>query len=421
MGTISLPILLRLERMIGYDGRTVNISGKTPQIQNDKGTYSDGLLCHDDRPGLPRLPPSLYKRDMNTPSGHRTARLRSSNGARVTLEDIARDSGLSVATIDRVINERPGVHKRTRSRVLEVASRLGYIDATITELPEPVGPQPMVSLDFVLPDGTNSFILNLAQQLEAHGAGRTDLRLRLHMIEGFNPAALAAKLAELIGRSHGVGITALDHPVVREAIRSLTGSGVPVLTLASDITQVPRIAYVGIDNRAAGRLAGYLLGRFLPKGPSKVALFAGSLSYRGHEEREMGFRHIVSEAYPQLSVAELREINDDTGRAYEEAKTLLGKYADLAGIYSIGGGTEGIAQALEESGRASDVVFIGHELTEHTRRFLMSGTLDVVIDQNPRVEAREAIDLLMRAARQEPFMRGATVRVHAIFRENLPE
>ncbi|WP_284946693.1 LacI family DNA-binding transcriptional regulator [Acidisoma cladoniae] len=358
---------------------------------------------------------------MNASGSSRTPRLRSPNGSRITLDDIARDSGLSVATVDRVINARPGVHGRTRNRVLEVASRLGYITATVTELPEVSASAPIISLDFVLPDGTNSFILNLAQQIELLGAARPDLRLRLHMIEGFNPAALAAKLAELVGRSHGVGITALDHPVVREAIRSLTGSGIPVLTLASDITQVPRIAYVGIDNRAAGRLAGYLLGRFLPKAPAKIALFAGSLSYRGHEEREMGFRHIVSEAYPDLSVVELREVNDDTGRGYEEAKALLGKYADIAGIYSIGGGTEGIARALEETGRAQDVVFVGHELTEHTRRFLMSGTMDVVIDQNPRVEAREAIDLLTRAARQEVFVRGATVRVHAIFRENLPE
>jgi LacI family transcriptional regulator len=354
-------------------------------------------------------------------TGSPAARPKASNGARVTLEDVARDSGLSVATVDRVINERPGVRERTRSRVLDVACRLGYIAGAAEEVAKITRPLPLVSLDFVLPNGTNTFILNLAEQLEMFAARRPDLRLRLHMIEGFNPAALAAKLAELMGRSNGVGITALDHPVVREAIRGLTGSGIPVLTLASDIMNVPRLAYVGIDNRAAGRLAGYLLGRFLPKGPAKVAVFAGSLSYRGHEEREMGFRHIVNEAYPELSVVELREVNDDPGRGYEEAKALLAKYADIAGIYSIGAGTEGIARALEETGRAQDVVFVGHELTEHTRRYLMSGTMDVVIDQNPRVEAREAIELLTRAARREPFQRGANLRVHAIFRENLPE
>ena len=86
---------------------------------------------------------------------------------------------------------------------------------------------------------------------------------------------------------------------------------VKVLTLVSDIHHVPRIAYVGIDNRAAGRLAGYLLRRFLGNNVfGKVALFTGSLSYRGHEEREMGFRNILSEESPSLAIVQVREIMD---------------------------------------------------------------------------------------------------------------
>ena len=68
-----------------------------------------------------------------------------------------------------------------------------------------------------------------------------------------------------------------------------------------------------------------------------------------------------------------------------------------------------------------EVVFIGHELTEHTRRFLLAGTMDAVIDQNPRVEAREAVDRLLRAARGEPGPEPIPIRIHAIFRENMPE
>ena len=70
------------------------------------------------------------------------------------------------------------------------------------------------------------------------------------------------------------------------------------MTLVSDIAHAPRLGYVGIDNRNAGRLAGHLLGRFVPGSAGEVALFAGSLSYRGHEEREMGFRHILAEDFP---------------------------------------------------------------------------------------------------------------------------
>ena len=65
------------------------------------------------------------------------------------------------------------------------------------------------------------------------------------------------------GQTQGVGVIALDHPTVREAIRSLSANDIKVVTIASDILHVPRVAYIGIDNRAAGRLAGYLLNRFM--------------------------------------------------------------------------------------------------------------------------------------------------------------
>ena len=193
------------------------------------------------------------------------------------------------------------------------------------------------------------------------------------------------------------------------------------MTLVSDIAHAPRLGYVGIDNRNAGRLAGHLLGRFVPGSAGEVALFAGSLSYRGHEEREMGFRHILAEDFPNLRIVELREVRDDLERSYAEAAALLAARPKLRGIYNIGAGNRGIARALEESGRAREVVFVGHELTEHTRRFLLSGTMDAVIDQNPYVEAREAIEQLLMAARGEHRADPVPIRIHAIFRENIPE
>lgn len=324
---------------------------------------------------------------------------------------------MSSATVDRVLNNRSGVKARTRELVFDAARRLGYLG---TDSEATSGNSP-IQLDFVLPAGTNTFIANLLRQIEVQGAALSDLDVRIHSVEGFNPETLGSTLNNLQGRTMGVGVVALDHPSVREAMRSLAATGVPIVTLVSDILHVPRIGYVGIDNRASGRLAGYLLGRLLGRGgKGKIALFAGSLSYRGHEEREMGFRHIIAEEFPDLEVVELREIRDDRTRALDEARALLKRHPDLAGIYNIGAGNSGIGQALSESGRARNIIFIGHELTEHSKHLLLDGTLDAVIDQNPRVEAREALAMLMRTVRGEPVDYHPP-RLQVIFRENIPE
>jgi LacI family transcriptional regulator len=336
---------------------------------------------------------------------------------RPTINDVARAARVSTATVDRVLNGRRGVRGPTRARVMAAARTIGYLpDAEPAPAVEPV------RLDFVLQSGPNTFMDLLAGHLARIAAARAaEVELCLHRVDGFSPDALAATLRELQRSSHGVGIIALDHPIVREAIRDAAGSGVPVLTMVSDVANVPRVGYVGIDNRAAGRLAGHLLGRFVPGSAGEVALFAGSLRYRGHEEREMGFRHVLADEFPNLRVVELREVRDDLERSYGEARNLLAARPGLRGVYNIGAGNRGIARALEEAGRGGEVVFIGHELTEHTRRFLLAGTMDAVIDQNPRVEAREAVDRLLRAARGEPDPDPAAIRVHAIFRENMPE
>ena len=69
---------------------------------------------------------------------------------------------------------------------------------------------------------------------------------------------------------------------------------------------------------------------------------------------------------------------------------------------------------------ASSVIFVGHELTESTKRFLLDGTIDAVIDQNPRVEAREAISVLKNTILGRKFEHHPP-RLQVIFRENIPE
>ena len=338
---------------------------------------------------------------------------------RATLSDVAREAGFSSATVDRVLNGRPGVRGRTREIILETAQRLGYVleDGRAQD----AGSGRSLRLDFVLPSHSNAFMRKLCGQLAEQAAYRAGVDARIHTVDDFTPDRLARALYDLQGETNGVGVIALDHPTVREAIRSLAATGIKIVTIVSDIQSVPRVAYVGIDNRAAGRLAGYLAGRFMGAGRTgKVGLLAGSLSYRGHEEREMGFRHILAEENPGLHIVELREMGDDNERAYAETKALLQHHPDLAAIYNIGAGIPGIARALKECGRASSVVFVGHEVTEDTTPLLLDGTLDAVIDQNPRVEAREALNTLVQSLRDQPII-AHPPRLQVVFKENIPE
>src|SRR5262245_36540747 len=123
--------------------------------------------------------------------------------ARATIVEIARAAGVSTATVDRTLNNRAGVRGHTRERVISVAERLGYLP----ERPPAGGSRAasVATLDFLLPGGSNTFLRMLAGHLEAMGVSRRhEAAVRVHVIEGLNPEALAAKLTELRSDSNGI-------------------------------------------------------------------------------------------------------------------------------------------------------------------------------------------------------------------------
>ena len=82
---------------------------------------------------------------------------------RTTLVDVAEAAGVSLATVDRVLNHRPGVSPRTMERVEQSLVRLGYRpDPAAVRLARGIQYQ----FCFVLPAGTNSFMNMLAGQVE---------------------------------------------------------------------------------------------------------------------------------------------------------------------------------------------------------------------------------------------------------------
>jgi LacI family transcriptional regulator len=82
---------------------------------------------------------------------------------RATLEDVARAAGVSLATVDRVVNRREGVRAKTVARVEADVAKLGYrIDVAAARLAR----GQTFRFAFVLPTGSNSFMDHLTEQVQ---------------------------------------------------------------------------------------------------------------------------------------------------------------------------------------------------------------------------------------------------------------
>jgi LacI family transcriptional regulator len=339
---------------------------------------------------------------------------------KITIQDVAERAGVSVATIDRVLNHRPGVRKQTVEKVETAIRELNYqpdrIAARLARGRE-------YRFWFILPTTAGEFMQSIMQEVDAasHRMSGERVAIMTKRVDVFDGELLAHTLDGLGEDVDGVAVVALDHPAVREAINGLVARGVTVVTLVSDVPGSKRTHFAGIDNSSAGRTAAGLMGRFLKGQKGKVGLFAGSLSLRDHIERQFGFEQVMAHEFPQFDILPVRESRDDVERTEALTVQILNEHPDLIGIYNVGGGTKGIVAGLESSKRAKDIVFIAHEITEGSRRALIRGSIDAIINQDGGHEVRSAVRVLIAKADNAPLVEAQErIRIDIFMRDNLP-
>lgn len=340
---------------------------------------------------------------------------------RPTVNDIAREAGVSLATVDRVLNARPGVKPKTVLAVHDAIARLGYVrDMAAANLARGRSYRMVV----LLPDSGSQFVATLEAALHeaaaAAAGSRTVMDLRRYPSEDMH--LLAAELSALQPEAvAGVALMAPETPVVRDAVRALRARGVPVVALGSDLPNTARDHFVGIDSHAAGRTAGVLMGRFCRGVSGKVMVLADSMLLRDSIERRRGFDEVMLSDFPSLEVLPTLETHGMADMLRQVAGARLRSTPDLAGIYLLGSGHRALAALLRETGLLGRFVVIGHELTPHTRAALLAGHLDAVIAQNPGHLARSALRVLRAKADRQAIDEGQEqLRIEVVIRENLP-
>ncbi len=336
---------------------------------------------------------------------------------RATVHDVAREAGVSLATVDRVLNGRPGVRSETAEKVAEAIKALDFrrdLSASLLARSRDLG------VSFLIPDGRNEFMFALGAAIQRRASASQGERVSIttRLVHAFDPTALATALGELDPKTCDCAVVvATENDKVRRAIDSATRRGISVITLVSDLPDSARRAFVGIDNHAAGRTAASLMGRFAK--PGAIGLIAGSLSLADHHQRREGFEAVLAAEFPGHQIVGPIEGFDDDAKTEAAALELLKR--PLAGIYNMGAGNAGLIRALQKTGHGK-VRVVAHELTPATRAGLTSGAIDVVIDQNPDGEIAAALGIaqtlaLGQAADRQP----APIEIGLYLRDNLPK
>lgn len=310
------------------------------------------------------------------------------------IKDIAFQAGLSTATVDRVINDRPGVRQQTALRVR----------AAIAELERQQSRQEFFGKTYVIDivmEAPDRFCdaVRRAFEHEAGAMAPTLFRFRFHMAEIMRERELVRTLDRLRLRgSDGIVLKAANTSAVREAVRMCEAQGIPVVTLVTDLPGSARSAYAGADNRAAGETAAYLIAIRYAARPAHVLLTLSSHRFEGEEAREAGFRNFMSQNRPDIAITSISEGFGRDGATGTLTSSALAQHPDISAVYSIGGGNRAILKAFKAGARPIDVI-VAHDLDADNLELLKAGQLNFVLHHDLKADVREVFRVI--AARHE--------------------
>lgn len=343
------------------------------------------------------------------------------SSSKPTVNDIARVAGVSLATVDRVLNARPGVREVTIERVHNAIQELDYVrDAAAANLAR----GRTFDFLFVLPASDNEFVASLERQIDEYSkslaADRTTLSIL--KVEAFDPKAMTRIINDVDPEIvDGIVIFGPETPSVRDAIDQIRNRDVLVVTLVSDLPSSARDAFVGIDNIAAGRTAGQLMGRFVQGNAGKILVITGSMLARDHLERRLGFDDVMTKDFPNFDVLASLEGRDDPDLLEKLLPPTFEANPDVSGVYSSAAGNAGLIRFLRKREFSQDIVVVAHELTPLSREALELGIFDAIISQDTGHLVRSAVRILRARSDNSPINPAQEqIRIDVYLKENMP-
>ena len=308
------------------------------------------------------------------------------------IREIARQAGVGEATVDRVLHQRSGVRASTAASVRQAIVDL---DRQASQL-RLTGRSLLVDVVMHTPDRFSSAV-KAALEHELPGLRPAAVRSRFDFRERAKPADIVKALLDIRHRgSSGVVLKASDIPEIRDAIGRLADAGIPVVTLVTDIPLSRRIAYVGIDNRAAGATAAYLIDEWLGDRGGDVLIALSRSAFRGEEDREIGFRTTMRARAPSRTLIEATDTDGLDANVRASAVKLLQRHPGIKAVYSIGGGNQAILEAFDSIRRRCEV-FVGHDVDRDNRELLTAQRISAVLHHDLRTDMRRACQLIMQA------------------------
>jgi len=201
----------------------------------------------------------------------------------------------------------------------------------------------------------------------------------------------------------GIVLAPLDDRALVRPVRDAARQGIPVVVIDSGLQGEDHVSFVATDNFKGGVLAARRLGGLLG-GRGDIFLLRYQVGSASTTERERGFLETVRKEFPDLRLlVQDQYAGATTESAYQLAENLLNRFPGVQGIFAPNeSSTFGTLRALQDSGRAGQVLFVGFDSSAKLVQGLRDGHLHGLVLQNPMKMGYLGVMTLVAHLRGEP-------------------
>ncbi|WP_449621979.1 LacI family DNA-binding transcriptional regulator [Robertmurraya sp. Marseille-Q9965] len=204
-----------------------------------------------------------------------------------TIKDIARETGLSIATVSRVINNSGYASQEVKEKVLRVAKQLNYQPNAVARS---LKIHRTNTIGVIIPDISNSYFMKICRGIEdtIHESG-----YNLIFVSSDEKVSKEKEMLQVLFEKRVDAIVLATTEENEEMIKKISEAGIPIILIDRKLRNSDiELDLVDEDNTCA---AYQLTKHLIEQGHTKIGVINGSIKVSTGLERYEGFKLAIEE------------------------------------------------------------------------------------------------------------------------------
>ncbi len=225
----------------------------------------------------------------------------------------------------------------------------------------------------------------------------------------------------IAGHVDAIVLAPLDEVALVAPVELAAKRNIPVVIIDSDLKSTAQRSFVATDNLQGGRDAARELGRMMG-GKGKAIMLRYNPGSASTDNRERGFLDEMKASFPDIRMVSDNQYAGVTKQAAMEAsQILLNKFGgEIQGIFCPNeSSTFGMMRALENSGLAGKISFVGFDTSGGLLDGLRAGTIQALISQDPFDMGYQGVKTAVAAIKGEAVPERISTNLAVVRLDNL--